>query len=706
MKLNITAIADRMIWFITLIFLVLSLTISFALGDANYGAYVLFVCLFGLIIFYLIREQGVIKFRLTWMHGYMLLFIGACYLSTINAIEPSVAFSRSFDIVKIFFMLIILYMCYQDKKSVDTLLKIGMWTGYIVCFYTVYFYGLDYFITVLSSSARIANDALNANTVGLLGANAIVMTLYYMLYDRPRWWHIIALPTLGILAATGSRKALVFVVAGIVLLFIFKSLRSANVVNSIVKIIGSLLALTIVGIAVLQLPMFSEVLDRMSSMVDAFSGTGGDSSTIIRMALVDIGWDLFYQSPITGVGANNPSVYTYFLYGKENYYLHNNYIELLAGTGVIGLLAYYSMYIYIAYNLIRYRDFHSNEYVMVLILFLSQIVMDMGMVSYESKSTYFYMMLFYLEVLSKLCKVGMSFLTKPYYRTRVLIKLGYYDSLSDEEFLKKVFPKYMGYPLDLENPKTFSEKLQWLKVNYREPIQTVMVDKHEAKHFIAQRVGDQYIIPTLAIWDSVEDIDFDALPNQFVLKCTHDSGGIVICKDKSSLDRETAKAKLSASLQRDYSRIAREWPYKDVPRRIIAEEYLSELGNNEILDYKMYCFHGEPKITVVCSDRFSKTGTRMNFYDINWKPMGIHFGHYPPLSTEFPRPETYDEMLRLAMELSKDCPFLRVDFYEIKGRLYIGELTFFPGAGLEQFRPITKDYELGEWLHLETVHRG
>lgn len=398
MKLNITAIADRMIWFITLIFLVLSLTISFALGDANYGAYVLFVCLFGLIICYLIREQGVIKFRLTWMHGYMLLFIGACYLSTINAIEPSVALSRSFDIVKIFFMLIILYMCYQDKKSVDTLLKIGMWTGYIVCFYTVYFYGLDYFITVLSSSARIANDALNANTVGLLGANAIVMTLYYMLYDRPRWWNIIALPTLGILAATGSRKALVFVVVGTVLLFVFKSLRSTNVVNSIAKIIGSLLALTLVGIAVLQLPMFSEVLDRMSSMVDAFSGTGGDSSTIIRMALVDIGWDLFYQSSITGVGVNNPSVFTYFVYGKENYYLHNNYIELLAGTGVIGLLAYYSMYIYIAYNLIRYRNFHSNEYVMVLILFLSQIVMDMGMVSYESKSTYFYMMMFYLEV--------------------------------------------------------------------------------------------------------------------------------------------------------------------------------------------------------------------------------------------------------------------------------------------------------------------
>ena len=300
----------------------------------------------------------------------------------------------------------------------------------------------------------------------------------------------------------------------------------------------------------------------------------------------------------------------------------------------------------------------------------------------------------------------MSFLTKPYYRTRVLIKLGCYDSLSDADFLKKVFPKYMGYPLDLENPKTFSEKLQWLKVNYRNPIQTVMVDKHEAKHFIAERVGNQYIIPTLAVWDSVEDIDIDALPNQFVLKSTHDSGGIVICKDKSSFDFEAAKAKLSASLKRDYSKIAREWPYQNVLRRIIAEEYISELGNDDLLDYKMYSFHGEPKLTVVCSDRFSKTETRMNFYDINWEPMGIHFGHYPPLPLEFPKPATYEEMKRLTAELSKDCPFLRVDFYEIKGRLFIGELTFFPGAGLEKFRPMSKDYELGEWLHLETVHRS
>lgn len=397
LKINITAISDRLIWFITLVFLVFSLTISFALGDADYGAYVLFVCLFGLIVCYLVRDQGRITLSFTWMHMYMLLFIGVCYLSSLNALDPSVALSRSFDIVKIFCMLIVLYMCFQREKSVDSLLKIGMWTGYIVCFYTVYYYGLDYFINVLSSSARIANDALNANTVGLLGANAIVMTVYYMMYEKPQWWNIIALPTLGILAATGSRKALVFVVIGIVFLFVFKSFRSSNIANSLVKLLAYLGILLVIFIGILQLPIFSEVLERMSSMMDAFTGTGGDSSAIIRMALVDIGWDLFHQSPLIGVGINNPSVYTYSIFGRENYYLHNNYIELLAGTGIVGVITYYSMYVYLVYNMIRYHDFHSNEYVMVFILLISQLVMDMGLVSYESKSTYFYMMLFFME---------------------------------------------------------------------------------------------------------------------------------------------------------------------------------------------------------------------------------------------------------------------------------------------------------------------
>ena len=189
-----------------------------------------------------------------------------------------------------------------------------------------------------------------------------------------------------------------FVVAGVALLFVFKSFRSANIVNSLAKLVTYLTVLIVGFIGILQLPMFSEILERMSSMVEAFTGTGGDSSTIVRLMLVDIGWDLFHQSPLIGVGIHNPSVYTYSIFGIENYYLHNNYIELLAGTGIIGVVTYYSMYVYLVYNMLRYHDLHSNEYVMVFILLMSQLVMDMGLVSYESKSTYFYMMLFYMEV--------------------------------------------------------------------------------------------------------------------------------------------------------------------------------------------------------------------------------------------------------------------------------------------------------------------
>lgn len=306
--------------------------------------------------------------------------------------------------------------------------------------------------------------------------------------------------------------------------------------------------------------------------------------------------------------------------------------------------------------------------------------------------------------LSKLWKQGLSFLGDVYYRTRVLTKLGYYDRLSDSDFLKTVFPKYMDYPLDLENPKSFSEKLQWLKIHNRKPIHTKMVDKYEAKSFITEAVGAEYVIPAIGVWDSVDDIDFDSLPPQFVLKCTHDSGGLVICKDRKTFDIEAAKKTLQKSLSRDYYRIAREWAYHDVPRRIIAEPYMAELGEKNLLDYKMFVFNGQPKLTIVCSDRFSKNGTKMNFYDLDWKPMKVGFRLHELAVPEFPRPQTFDDMLRVARILSKDCPFIRIDFYEINGHLYVGELTLFPGAGFEPFRSIDMDYEVGGWLDLETVH--
>lgn len=301
---------------------------------------------------------------------------------------------------------------------------------------------------------------------------------------------------------------------------------------------------------------------------------------------------------------------------------------------------------------------------------------------------------------------GKKFGHDPYYRLKTMIKLGFYDSLNDEEFLRKIFQKYQGYPLDLDNPKTFNEKMQWMKLHDRQPEYITMVDKHEAKHYLADRIDSKYIIPTLGVWNSFDDIDFDALPNQFVLKCTHDSGGIVICKDKSTFNKEEARNIINKSLKRDFYLIAREWPYKDVPRRIIAEEYIDELGSDDLLDYKIYCFHGEPKITVVCSERFSETGTRMDYYDENWEFMNISVPHYEPSNKDFKKPPHYEEMIALSKQLSKEFPFLRVDFYDVNNRLYIGELTLYPGAGFIKIEPIEYDYKMGEWLHLENIHRS
>lgn len=301
---------------------------------------------------------------------------------------------------------------------------------------------------------------------------------------------------------------------------------------------------------------------------------------------------------------------------------------------------------------------------------------------------------------------GKRFITDSHYRTRTLVKLGVYDSLRDEAFLRKMFPKYMGYPLNLKNPRTFNEKLQWMKLYDRQPQYINMVDKYEAKFYLANRIDSKYIIPTLGVWDTFDEIDFDALPNQFVLKCTHDSGGIVICKDKTEFNKEEARRIINRSLACDFFRIAREWPYKGVPHRIIAEEYIEALGDNDLLDYKMYSFHGNPKLTIVCSNRFGSGGTRMDFYDVNWQYMDVIMGHYMPTKQSFKKPEHYDEMLSICRTLSKDFRFLRVDFYDVEGHLYVGELTFYPGAGFETLRPIEFDYEMGGWLHLEDIHRS
>lgn len=259
-----------------------------------------------------------------------------------------------------------------------------------------------------------------------------------------------------------------------------------------------------------------------------------------------------------------------------------------------------------------------------------------------------------------------------------------YWNMDDDEYLKKKFKAKIGKDLNLESPTTFNEKLQWLKLNDRNPKYTTMVDKYEVKQYVADKIGEQYIIPTYGVWDKFEDIDFDKLPEQFVLKCTHDSGGLVICRDKSKFDIDAAKKKINKSLQNNYFYNGREWPYKNVPARIIVEKYMTDNEKSEgFTDYKFFCFDGKVDCVMVCLDRYTGD-TKFYFFDKDWKLKRLNKrGKAAPEGFTIPKPECMDQMFELAAKLSQGIPFVRVDLYQSCGKIYFGELTFFPDSGFD-----------------------
>lgn len=271
--------------------------------------------------------------------------------------------------------------------------------------------------------------------------------------------------------------------------------------------------------------------------------------------------------------------------------------------------------------------------------------------------------------------------------------------MSDKTYLQCKWWVNNGKKLDLENPVTFNEKLQWLKLYNRNPMYTTMVDKYEAKKYVANIISDEHIIPTLGIYDSVEDIDFDSLPNQFVLKCTHDSGGIVICQDKTQLNRKEAIKKLRKGLKSNFYWTNREWPYKNVTPRIIAEKYMTN-GDGELRDYKFFCFDGVPRVMFIASDRFNKEEeTKFDFFDMEFNHLPFRNGH-PNATKPIERPAEFDEMRTLASKLSKGIPQVRVDFYDVNGQIYFGEMTFFHWSGFVKFDPEEWDYKIGEMIEL------
>ena len=274
------------------------------------------------------------------------------------------------------------------------------------------------------------------------------------------------------------------------------------------------------------------------------------------------------------------------------------------------------------------------------------------------------------------------------------------NRLDDFEFVKSKYASNFGREINLDSPETFNEKLQWLKLYYRNPLYTRLVDKYEVKQYVAEKIGEQYIIPTLGVWESFKEIDFDKLPDSFVLKCTHDSGGLVIVKDKSKFDKKNARQIIKASLKRNFYLQSREWPYKNVKPRIIAESYMEDSKTAELRDYKFFCFDGEVKAMFIATER-QKQGedVKFDFFDADFNHLPFRQGHNHAAVTP-EKPVRFDEMKKLAGELSKGFPEVRIDFYEVDGRVYFGEFTFFHFGGFMPFEPEEWDYKFGEWITL------
>lgn len=282
----------------------------------------------------------------------------------------------------------------------------------------------------------------------------------------------------------------------------------------------------------------------------------------------------------------------------------------------------------------------------------------------------------------------------------------YFNWMDDKTYLRIAYRIKMGKKLNLDNPKSFGEKLQWLKLYNRKPEYTQLVDKYEVKKIVADIIGEEYIIPTLGVWDRFEEIDFDSLPNQFVLKCTHDSGGLVICRDKSKIDIKKAQNKIKRCLNHSYYWGTREWPYKNVPRRIIAEKFIElQPSVKDLPDYKWYCFNGEPKYCQVIQDRNSDE--TIDFFDTEWNrqsfiglnPKASHAANVPN------RPEKLETHIEIARLLSKNMPYARVDLYDVGGKIYFGEITLFPGSGFGVFKPDEWNKKIGGWIDLSNVKK-
>ena len=294
-----------------------------------------------------------------------------------------------------------------------------------------------------------------------------------------------------------------------------------------------------------------------------------------------------------------------------------------------------------------------------------------------------------------------EFINNPEYFITSPAAKGYLDWIPDKAYLKLLYRAKMKERCNIDHPVTYNEKMQWLKLHDRKPEYGCMVDKYDVRGFIREKLGEEYLIPCFGVYDKWEDIDFDSLPDQFVIKCTHDSGSVEICTDKTTWDMDGARKRIELAMKRNYYKAYREWPYKDVKARIIIEKYMVDESGDDLKDYKIMCFNGSAKLIEVHENRFTEGKEHtQTFYTREWEKLDITQEGCEPVRIASKRPDHLDKMLDLSEMISKDMIHARIDWYLIKDRIYFGEITFYDGSGFERFTKKEYDKMLGDLIDL------
>jgi len=296
-----------------------------------------------------------------------------------------------------------------------------------------------------------------------------------------------------------------------------------------------------------------------------------------------------------------------------------------------------------------------------------------------------------------------NFIREPSTIIRALNKIGMLKWIPDEKYIKWRYFIEFRKKLNLDNPTTFNEKIQWLKLHDRNDKYTKLVDKLEVRDFVKSKVGSDYLVPLLGAWDNVNEIDWNSLPKEFVIKCTHDSGGLIICTDKNKLDIKKAKKKIQRSLSVNYYYSGREWPYKNVQPRIIAEKLLEQRDYQELRDYRFFCFHGEPKFVAVDFSINDKNKTRRNLYDMDWKLLPAEISYPRELNIKLIKPQKFEQMIDLSRRLSEGIPHVRIDFYYVNNEIIFGEMTFYHQGVLSKINPESFNHKLGDLIKISEI---